>query len=57
MVGGNNGKNMPSNLDKLKTWDKKESLAERLAREFGDEKEFNTDGLREHITNLKQKWI
>lgn len=57
MVGGNNGKNMPSNLDKLKTWDKKESLAERLAREFGDEKEFNTDGLREHITNLKQRWI
>lgn len=57
MIGGNNGKNMPSNLDKLKTWDKKESLAERLAREFGDEKEFNTDGLREHITNLKQRWI
>ena len=56
MVNGNNGKNMPSNLSKIKTWDK-ESLDERLARDFGDDKEFNIDNLREHIINLKQKWI
>ena len=56
MVNGNNGKNMPSNLSKIKTWDK-ESLDERLARDFGDDKEFNIDNLREHVLNLKQKWI
>lgn len=40
-----------------KTWDKKKNLDERLAEDFGDEKEFNEVNLREHLINLKQQWI
>ena len=40
-----------------KTWDKKKNLDERLAEDFGDEKEFNAVNLREHLINLKQQWI
>lgn len=41
--------NMPKQLGK--------SLEERLAQDFGDDKEFNVINYREHLINLKQQWI
>ena len=46
--------NMPKKLGN--TWNG-ESLEERLAKDFGADKEFNSTNLREHLINLKQKWI
>ena len=49
--------NTPSGKNWGKTWNKKEKLDERIAKDFGDDKEFNFDNLKEHLVNLKQKWI